>query len=203
MKKNLTNFVVILAGFLIGLSVFKFNATYLKAERDPAAIQNKIFEISSLNSDEIKTQIQRKLVINASQNGEKQLAFNGFSSAICKIYSNIEVELVAEGVSVAGEPSVLKISYPCEAEINNPSEMAMLILPIDLMLKQKPKNTSYTFEGYKLTVNLQNSADEWPHTWIVRKVEFKNSTGTLSKEALFGRAPASNEAANKPIILEF
>lgn len=203
MKKNMFGLVVSVAGFCFGFAVFKISASVLKTERDPAAINGKVYEISNLSADEIRTQIQKKFAVDATDHGLKRVALNGFSSAICKTYSNIEVEFVAEGVSVAGEPTIMKISQPCEASTKDPSEIAAFVLPIDQLLKAKPGNSTYQFEGHKPVISLQNSADEWPHTWVLRKVEFKNATGTDSKQAQFGRSPASTEEAVKPIVLEF
>ncbi len=202
MKKNMFGLVISLAGFIFGFTVVKISSSVLKTERDPAAINVKIFEISNLTADEIRNQIQKKIVIDPTDNGLKRLALAGFSSSICKTYSSIEVELVAEGVSVAGEPTVLKISQPCEASQKDPSEMAAFLIPIDQLLKTKPSNTVYQFEGHKSVMTLVNSADEWPHTWVLRKVEFRNATGSDSKQAQFGRSPASADSA-QPIVLEF
>lgn len=203
MIKKLTGVAISLFGFVCGFGVFKYSAAVLQTPRDPAALNGKVYEIKNLSSDEIRNQIQKKLVINPTDHGQKKLALNGFSSAICKTYSNIEVELVAEGVSVAGEPPVLKISQPCEASTQDPAEMAALVLPVDQLLKSKPTNTQYQFDGYKPVISLANSADEWPHTWILRKIEFKNAGGADTKEVHFGRAPASAEPQAQPIVLEF
>ena len=196
--------VVSIAGFCFGFVVFKISAAVLKTERDPAAINNgKVFEISNLSADEIRNQIQKKIVVDPTDHGLKRLALNGFQSAICKTYSNIEVEFVAEGVSVAGEPPVLKISQPCEASAKDPSEIAAFIIPIDQLLKTKPGNSVYQFEGHKPVITMQNSADEWPRTWVLRKVAFKNATGNDTKQAQFGRSPASADTSTQPIVLEF
>ncbi len=203
MKKNMFGLFISLAGFVFGFTVVKVSSAVMKTERDPAAINGKIFEISNLSADEIRNQIQKKIVIDPTDHGLKRLALNGFSSSICKTYSNIEVELVAEGVSVAGEPTVLKISQPCEASTKDPSELAAFLIPIDQLLKTKPSNMVYQFEGHKSVMTLVNSADEWPHTWVLRKVEFRNASGSDSKQAQFVRSPASAEDSAKPIVLEF
>lgn len=204
MKKNMFGLVVSIAGFCFGFTVFKISASVLRTERDPAAINNgKVFEISNLSADEIRNQIQKKLVVDPTDHGLKRVAFNGFSSAICKTYSTIEVEFVAEGVSVAGEPTVLKISQPCEASEKDPSEIAAFVVPVDQLLKAKPSNSVYQFDGHKPVITMQNSADEWPHTWVLRQVEFKNASGRDTKQAQFGRSPASTDTAAKPIVLEF
>lgn len=203
MKKNMFGLVVSVAGFCFGFAVFKISASVIKTERDPAAINGKVYEISNLSADEIRNQIQKKFVVDPTDHGLKRLALNGFSSAICKTYSNIEVEFVAEGVSVAGEPTVMKVSQPCEASLKDPSEIAAIVLPIDQLLKAKPGNSVYQFDGHKPVISVQNSADEWPHTWVLRKVEFKNASGSDTKQAQFGRSPASAEDSVKPIVLEF
>ena len=110
--------------------------------------------------------------------------------------------LLTATLAVAGEPTVLKISQPCEASAKDPSEMAAFLIPIDQLLKMKPRNMVYQFDGHKSVMTLINSADEWPHTWVLRKVEFRNASGSDSKQAQFGRSPASADSA-QPIVLEF
>lgn len=204
MKKTIIGVAAGCAGFIFGFAIFQMSSDILLTQRDPAALNGKVFQITNLSAEEIRSQIERKLVVAPTANGQKQVAFSGFSSAICKTYSTIEMELVAEGVSVAGEPPVLKISHPCEAgeTTTTAADIASLNLPVDLLLKEKPINKEYRFDGFKTVMTLQNTADEWPHVWVVRKIEFKSATGTDVKGAHFGRAPASSEAP-KPIILEF
>jgi|GEM_PF-4723241 len=173
--------------------------------RDPAAIEGKIFQITSLSSEQIKTQLQKKIEITPTIDGKKTILFSGFSSALCKNYFAIEIEFTAEGVAVAGEPPVMKIVAPCTAA-QNPAEIAAINLPIEKILNQKTRNAEYSFDGFNAVVTFSNSADEWPRQWILKRVEFKNAAGE-NKSANFSRAPASvsskNISTDRLIVLEF
>lgn len=187
-------------GFCFGLAAVISNYTNLTGQRDPAALNGKVFQISNLTSGEIKAQLQKKLKVMPTIEGQKNVALNGFSSALCKTYSTIEMEFQGEGISVAGEPPVMKISYPCSAG-QDPAEIAPMQLAVKRLMGEKPRNASFKFDGYNSTVTLSNSADEWPHQWVLKQVQFKNESGN-NKQVSFDRSPASVKE-EPPIVLEF
>ena len=198
MKNNLKILSLLGLGFCFGLTAVITNYTATHTQRDPAAINGKIFQISNLSSSEIRAQLQNKIKVNPTVQGEKSVALNGLSSGLCKTYSSIEMEFVAEGISVAGDPPIMKISYPCTAG-QDPAEIAPMQLSVQRLLGEKPRNAEFKFDGYNATVTLQNSADEWPRQWVLKQVEFKGAGA--SKQVSFDRAPAS--AGSQPIVFEF
>lgn len=201
MKLKIKSVLVLLSGFLLGLGAFYTVYIASSTQRDPAALHGKVFQITSLTSDEIKAQLQNKIKVTPTIAGKKSISFSGFSSALCKTYTSIEVEFAAEGVSVGGEAPIMKITQPCEAA-QDPSEMASISIPIEKILGEKPRNAEFSFDGYKAVVTFANSADEWPRQWVLKRVEFKNSNGE-NKSASFNRSPASVDEGEQPIILEF
>lgn len=201
MKLIINSLLLTVATFVLGFGAFYMIKTNTFGKRDPAAIQGKVFQISTLTSDEIKTQLQNKIVVSPTVEGKKSIAFTGFSSGLCKIYSSVEIVFAAEGVAVAGEAPTMKITHPCEAA-QDPAEMASISLPIEKILGEKPRNAEFTFDGYKAVVTFANSADEWPRQWILKRVEFKNTNGE-NKSASFNRSPASVTDGEQPIVLEF
>ncbi|MGZ3690816.1 MAG: hypothetical protein ACXVAX_04905 [Pseudobdellovibrio sp.] len=200
MKKKVLSIAGLTLGFAIGLTTFVTTYTRISTQRDPAALNGKVYEISNLTSAEIKAQLKKKFKVSTQIQGLKNLSFAGFSSALCKTYPQIEVEFVAEGVSVAGDAPELKVTSPCAAG-TDPAEIGSIQIPIDKLLAEKAKNAEYKFEGYNSTLTLKNSADEWPHQWVLKRIEFKAAAGE-NKQVSFDRSPASvNEEA--PIVLEF
>lgn len=201
MKSKIKSTLLVLTSFLLGLGVFYTVYSGTIGKRDPAAINGKVFQITTLTSAEIKAQLQNKIKVAPTLAGMKSITFAGFSSALCKTYGSVEVEFAAEGVSVGGEAPTMKISHPCEAA-QDPAEMASINLPIEKILSEKPRNAEYTFDGYKAVVTFANAADEWPRQWILKRVEFKNINGE-NKSASFNRSPASVTEGEQPIVLEF
>ena len=199
--KKLKSVFVLVCSFTLGLGIFFSTFNKVTKKRDPAALNGKIYQISDLTNEEIKAQLHQKIKINPTVDGLKSISFSGFSSALCKSYSNIEVEFSAEGVMVAGEPPAMKVSYPCEAG-QDPAEMASLNLPIGKILSEKPRNAEFKFDGYNAVITTLNSADEWPRQWVLKRVEFKNLTGGENKLVNFNRAPAS-ATDDRPIVIEF
>lgn len=187
--------------FAFGLSaIFSVSEGNL-VQRDPASFGGKIFQISNLSSDQIKAHIAQKIKVFPTIEGKKSIQFTGFSSSLCKIYPEVEMEFRAEGVAVGGESPTMKITSPCESG-QDPSEMASIQLPVEKLIGQKPRNAVYSFEGYPAKFEFKNSADEWPRQWVLKSVQFKSSTGEL-KSAHFDRSIASERKSSRPVVLEF
>ncbi len=202
--KNIGFFILC---FSLGLSFFysisENIAVQSELTRDLATINGKVFQITNLTSAQIKAQLQKKIKVTPTINGKKTISFSGFSSALCKTYSEIVVEFTAEGISVDGEPPVMKVRTPCTAA-QDPTEIAAINLPIEKILDQKPRNAEFSFDGFNAVVTFSNSADEWPRQWVLKRVEFKSVEGK-DKSADFNRSPASamDNPTEKPIVLEF
>lgn len=176
-------------------------------QRDPATLNGRILQISNLSHDQIKSELQKKIKITPTIDGKKTISFLGFSSTICKTYPSIQFNFVADNVVVDGEAPSMKITAPCE-EGQDPSEIASIKLPIEKILNEKVHNAEFTFDGFSAVLTFQNSADEWPRQWILKRIEFRNPEG-VNKFADFGRSPASANntsysiSDDQPIVLEF
>lgn len=184
--------------FAFGLSVFFSVADRLPTMRDPASVNAKVFQLNNLSPDQIKNQLTQKIKVHPTIEGKKSIQFSGFSSALCKIYSEIEMEFQAEGVAVAGEIPSMKVTSPCEAG-QDPSEMANIQLPIAKILAEKPKNAEFSFNGFTAKIELKHAPDEWPTVWVLKAVQFKNAAGE-NKTATFDRKIASD---SRPVVIEF
>ncbi len=187
--------------FALGLSIFYSVAQDSLYQRTPASVNSKVFQISSLSSDEIKTQLMRKMKVTPTIDGMKTIQLSGFSSAICKTYAEIEMEFQGEGMSVGGESTTMLIKAPCLVG-QDPADVAAIQLPISQILNQKPKNAEFHFQGYSAKIEFANTTDQWPRQWILRKMQFKNSTGKI-KTAAFDRFAAEIQSSDQPIVLEF
>lgn len=201
MISKLKTFGFFLLCFSLGISLFFSISEKFDVTRDPASIDGKIFQISTLSSQQIKSQISKKIRIRPTLDGKKSIQLTGFSSSLCRLYPEIEMEFEAEGVAVAGESPRMKILAPCEAG-QDPAEMAAIYLPIENILKEKPRNAEYKFDGFTAKVEFKNSADEWPRQWVLTRVQFKNDSGD-NKSVIFERMPASEEEIERPVVLNF
>jgi hypothetical protein len=187
--------------FGLGISLFFSISEKFDVARDPASIDGKIFQISTLSSQQIKTQLSQKIKIRPTFEGKKSIQFSGFSSALCKIYPEIEMEFEAEGVAVAGESPTMRVIAPCEPG-QDPAEMGAIYLPLEQILKEKPRNAQFKFEGFSAQVEFKNSADIWPRQWVLTRVQFKNSFGN-NKSVYFQRSLASEDETERPVVLNF
>lgn len=190
--------------FAFGLSAFFGVSDQVTTQRDPASLPNKVFQITSLSSDQIKTHIMSKIKVFPTMAGKKGIQFSGFSSALCKIYPEVELEFKAEGVAVAGEIPTMTISSPCLSG-QDPSEMAIIQLPVEKLLAEKPRSAEFAFTGFNTKLSFKNAADEWPKVWVLKTVNFKSAEGK-NKVANFGRNIASEPSTTRterPVVLEF
>ncbi len=184
-------------GFFFGLSAVMMNYSELKTQRDPATYGDKIFQITSLTSKELKAHLK----VNETINGEKTIEFRGFASSLCKLYPTIEMKLAAEGILINGIPPKLKISFPCEPG-QDPAEIAPVKIAVSQLKLQTPKSdVKFIFDGNKSTYSLENSDSEWPLVWTLEHVEFIGDAGS-NKKVNFDRSPASVQES-LPVVIEF
>ncbi len=189
--------------FALGLSLFFSISEDLSVQRDPAAIDGKIFQISSLSSAQIKNQLVKKIKIQTLVVGEKTLRLDGFSSALCKSYANIELQFVADGMAVAGESPQMIVKAPCTPG-QDPAEMASITIPFEKILSEKPRNADFHFDGFQSHFEFKNTAETWPRTWVLKTVQFISGT-TKSKLVRLDLNEAGdlNKSPDQLIVLEF
>lgn len=187
--------------FAFGLSAFFAVSDRAPTMRDPASLNSKVFQINNLSSEQIKSQLVQKIKIFPTIEGKKNIQFSGFSSALCRSYTQIEMEFQAEGVAVAGEIPIMKVTSPCENG-QDPSEMANIQLPVAKILSEKPKNAEFTFNGYSAKIELKNAPDTWPKIWVLKIIQFKNTDGK-TKTANFERKIASENKEDRLVVIEF
>ena len=187
--------------FGLGISFFFSVSENFEIARDPASIDGKIFQISTLSNAQIKAQLTQKMKVRSTTEGKKSIQFSGFSSALCKIYPEIEMEFKAEGIAIAGEPPIMKVIAPCRVG-QDPSEIAAIFLPIEKILSEKPRNAQYKFPNYDAQVEFTNAPDEWPRDWILTKVLFKNNSGN-NRSIFFDTKLSADHSGEHPLILNF
>ena len=187
------------AFFAAGLTLFFSISEELLIQRDPAAIDGKVFQISELTSAQIQQQLSQKIKIQTVNNDQKSLRLEGFSSAVCKTYTHIELNFEAEGMAVAGMAPQMTVKGICESG-QDPAEMASIIIPLSLILAEKPRNAEFKFDGYNTKFEFKNSSDEWPRTWVLKTVEFKSESNG-NKLVHLSSEPA--EKNNPLVVLEF
>lgn len=190
--------------FSLGLSIFFSISEDLMIQRDPAAINGKFFQISTLSPAQIKKQLEQNIKILPTVGGTKTVRLDGFSAALCKTYQTVELQFVGDGVAVAGEFPQMTIKAPCEAG-QDPADLASIILPVERINAEKPRNAEFHFDGYASRFEFKNASDSWPQTWILKSVTFKSDVGQ-SKVVHFDRNENGDLIAKSPkdmIVLEF
>jgi hypothetical protein len=213
-RQKINIFVFIFIAFSIGFSVFlAANKDYF-IDRDPASIPGKLFNFNNLNSEQLRAELESKIKIKPTFTAEnlpsKSIVFAGLSSQICQSYSEIHIEFSGDGMSVAGEPTKMIIDVPCVPG-QDPGEIAAILLPVQEILRQKPRDAVFTFSSFPGTYSFLRVTDEWPTVWLLQSVEFKNSTKgkALSGPSFTAASPRLvnfeniKSAEAQPIVLEF
>lgn len=190
--------------FSLGLSAFFAISEDIAIQRDPASINGKLFQISTLSTAQIRNQIHQTIKIQPTVAGQKTVRLEGFSSALCKTYPTVELQFVADGVAVAGEFPHMNVTAPCEAG-QDPAEMASIVLPVGRILAEKPRNAEFRFDGFKSRVEFTHSSDTWPRTWILKTVLFKSDLGKNKTVHLDKNESGDliSKSVNDMIVLEF
>lgn len=203
MSANFKSAIFFTICFSLGLALFFSISEDLSIQRDPAAIDGKVFQLTSLSSAQIKNQLISKIKIQSIVVGEKSLRLTGFSSALCKTYGQIELQFIADGIAVAGETPQMTIKAPCEAG-QDPAEMASITIPIDKIMAEKPKNAEYHFDGFSSKFSFKNTADEWPRTWVLKTIQFVSGSEKSKLVRMDQTATGDlNKSPEQLIVLEF
>lgn len=184
--------------FSLGFSLFYGYFVEEYNERDPAAIGNKVHQLKNFDPEQLKEELSQKIKVTNLPDGKKYLRFTSLSSNVCRQYPKVQIKFTADGISVAGEAPVMMIEADC-LPAQDPVEMASIEIPVDKILKQKPANASYKFDGLTSTFTFSGSGDEWPRTWILHSVVFKNQNGN-TKIVAFEKTISEH---NAPTVLEF
>lgn len=213
-KQKISIFVFIFITFSIGFSLFLVANKDYFIERDPAAIPGKLLNFNNLNSEQLRAELETKIKIKPTLNAEnrpsKSIVFAGLSSQICQSYSEIHIEFYGDGMSVAGEPTKMIIDAPCKPG-QDPAEIAAIPLPVQEILKQRPRDAVFTFSGFLGTFTFNRVADQWPTVWVLKSVEFKNPVQAVDQAgpAFAAASPRlvnfekKQSAEAQPIVLEF
>lgn len=203
MSSNLKSAVFFTLCFSFGLALFFSISEDMAVQRDPASLDGKVFQLTSLSSSQIRNQLVKKIKIQSVVVGEKSLQLSGFSSSLCKTYGFIELQFIADGMAVAGEAPTMTIKAPCEAG-QDPSEMASVTIPVEKILSQKTKNAEFHFDGFSPRFSFKNTADEWPRTWVLRTVQFI-SGNSKSKVVRMDQNESGdlNKSPDQLVVLEF
>ncbi len=203
MSANFKSAIFFTICFSLGLAFFFSISEDMSVQRDPAAIDGKVFQLTSLSSTQIKNQLINTIKIQSVVVGEKSLRLTGFSSALCKTYAQIELQFIADGIAVAGETPQMIIKAPCEAG-QDPAEMASITIPIEKILAEKPKNAEYHFDGFNSKFSFTNTSDEWPRTWVLKTIQFVSGSEKSKLVRMDQTATGDlNKFPEQLIVLEF
>lgn len=170
--------------FVMGYSLIKFTTDEVQAQRDPAAVKNN-FDFSHLQGEKLTTAMKQRLLagiefrkspvgtgiglghfVFLDQQGEKKLA--------CQEFGKVALVFEAEGVSVAGEKSVMEVEGRCEFS-SDMSKINPLFVPIAKIVGENPGDGEFQFnEGSVVTVRFSNLPEAWPRTWLLKSVKLMN-----------------------------
>lgn len=193
--------------FTLGYSLFFSYFEESFTDRDPAALGHKIYQLKNLDPDQLKQELSQKVLIQQLPDGKKYIRFASLSAQVCKQYSKIQIQFMADGVLVSGEAPTMTIDADCKPS-QDPLEMASIEIPIDRFLKEKPKDAIYEFTDSSSVFTFKNFADEWPKTWLLQSIVFKNEKGNEKIVAFDQMVKQDSQALGpsqqiSPKVLEF
>lgn len=203
-SKKFSSIVVLVVAFITGL--FTFIAVLNKdlIARDPAAVHGKIFDLRSSNPDQLRQEVSNRLKIQTAIETNnfisKAMLFSGLTAQICRSHDKIELEFLADGVSVGGEPTKLIVKTPCQSG-QNPLEVGSIRFPIQEILLEKPRSAEFKFSGYPGTFQFLNVAETWPRTWVLGAVRFVSAAATTQSISI--EMLTAGNTNTVPHILEF
>ena len=186
---------VFLAGLVVCLSFFVAKEAYkqerrgrrgIASTRGPASIQ-KVFDFSSLQGSALEYAAKQRLAYSisvAKSDQESVIEVGNFvlsndsnqKDFACGYYDQVTLEFDAEGIAVSGEKPHLTVQTGCDVA-DNINNLEPIHVPVQKLKAQAPGESEYKFYDAKrpMTVQMVNSATEWPSQWVMTDLRFTNS----------------------------
>ena len=208
--KSFNAVVLFLMFFAIGYSFVGVPAgTYIK-NRDPAAVNTAVIDMSVKSGLDLHNAIREKLLGSlqvkrvSSQAGVAlghfYLKNKGEDKAACVLYPTVSLTFFAEGISVAGNKPMMEVEGRCELTSDN-SGINPLMIPVDQILSEAPGDGEFQFrQGQKLTVKFANLPEGWPKKWILNSIKLNN---VQTKETYILENSEIQKQRGSPVILNF
>ncbi len=177
MDNKLKSVLLFFLTFGLGFSIYFTTMHELNGTiRDPASIHSKITQLKNFDHDQLKSEIVQNFQISYLDNGDKAIRFQNISSHVCKTYQKINLEFIADGITVSGEPTQFSVEADC-LPAQDPAELASIIIPVSKFTSLKPQNAVIKFNNESTAYTFTNTGDEWPKVWILKNISFKNLNG--------------------------
>ncbi len=103
----------------------------------------------------------------------------GEYQTICDLYSEVEIELRAEGVVINGEFPSVRIRRPCEYEVGNDG-LSPLLFPLAEIMNIPTSQKTMEWQSHQ--IEFFSIFDQWPEDWIVVGLSLKNKETGVSLE---------------------
>ena len=179
MNQKLKSLFLFLLTFGLGFSIYYTNMqNWNLSQRDPASINTKISHLNNYDHDQLKSELLHSFQITYLDSGDKAIRFQNISSQVCKTYQKINLDFIADGMTVSGEPTEFKIEADC-IPAQDPAELASIIIPIKRLLSMKAQNAVFKFNNETTTYTFNNTGDVWPQVWILKNISFRSHSGQL------------------------
>jgi hypothetical protein len=139
-------------------------------------IASTVTDVSAEDAKKIKTEWLQKTFVVAGDD-HIEIAVGAFEN-ICSRYTQVEVVLRAEGVSVEGESPTIRIRRPCQHSLGSETLSPINIFIGDLLARPADDQTFQDNDGQ--TFEIKNAAGVWPPEWHVAMIRLTHeATGAV------------------------
>lgn len=187
--QKIWQYILITIAIVLAVLAFRFGyrVTYNHEGRDPAALQ-RVYDFSNLNGDNLTRATHARLleglnVVTAGEATGLELGsfmaknISGQAVNVCEVYNRVELQFLASGMSVNGEPPKLKVQGDCQPS-DYLNRISPLMIPFGKILDAPVKDQVFKGENDPtLQFTLENVSDSWPHTWVLNSVRLYNAQG--------------------------
>lgn len=181
------------------------------ASRSPAAIKRS-YDFSGYEGSALHLAMKNRLLSGAKviyENNDVGVEFGHFvvkaldgnKEFACQRYGQIVLQFQGEGMSIAGEPSIMEVQGACEIS-SDVNSIAAIWIPVSRIRGEPVSDGEFDFrEGRPVKVTFSNVSDQWPNLWMLKSVKLVDPSGKNSEVTIDSQELKSIEP--KPFLVEF
>jgi len=182
-------FIAFALAVVFGLAAFfsGYLASQYATNRSPASIP-RVYDFSHLSGSDLLAAAKERLLQPAKISGQGALQGlqlghflvknkDGLIVEACEVYDKIELEFVAVGMAVNGEPPRMIVRGPCQAS-DDDNFIDPVLVDARKILAAEPEDQDFDLsEDGSGELTFTNVSDSWPREWILNSIRLYNKSG--------------------------
>lgn len=190
MKNYWQPIMVLLLAFGSSLVLVRYDRDVYQEERGPASACPFSIPAGSIKHDVLvrKTLLSHIETTAADDRSTFNFMVGNFTDEngpVCDVYKAITFEYEGLGVYNSGSPVRMRVSGTC-SRVGDGCQVGVVDVPLAKYFAEKPSDIDEKISQANMRITLQNTGDEWPARWILKKIILSDREPASRKIVLEG-----------------